>query len=121
MNKYNNEFWELLDRLAAESDIVIDRPKGTPHPRYSDFIYPLDYGYLKNTRSMDNGGIDIWIGSDIEKKIDTVICTVDVLKKDSEIKILMGCTEDEKQTVYEYHNSSDLMKGIMIRRDILAI
>jgi len=35
--------------LASANPILLDRPKGTVHPRYPDLIYPLDYGYLENT------------------------------------------------------------------------
>jgi inorganic pyrophosphatase len=65
---------------------------------------------------MDSGGIDVWLGSDPGRQIDAVICTVDLMKKDSEIKLLIGCTEEEKQTVLAFHNESAYMKGIMIRR-----
>jgi ribosomal-protein-alanine N-acetyltransferase len=115
-NESPNAFWISLDKLLTESDIVIERPKGTKHPRF-DFTYPLDYGYLKNTTSMDGGGIDIWRGSLSEMKCDAVICTVDLLKRDSEIKLLIGCTEDEKQTALKSHNDSEHMKGVIIRRD----
>lgn len=108
-------FWEGIDRLVEQSEIIIDRPKGSAHPRYPDYIYPLDYGYLKDTSSMDGGGIDVWVGSG-ERKVDAIVCTVDLLKKDSEIKILIGCTEEEKTIVYETHNESAYMKGILIRR-----
>lgn len=82
----------------------------------SNFIQSLiDYGYLKNTTSMDNAGIDVWVGT-AEKRIDAIMCTVDLMKKDSEIKILIGCTEKEKAIVYETHNETPYMKGIMIRR-----
>ena len=33
----NPEFWLALDKLIADSEIIIDRPKGSQHPRY-DFI-----------------------------------------------------------------------------------
>ncbi len=66
---------------------------------------------------MDGTGIDIWVGS-AEKKIDAVICTVDLMKKDSEIKILIGCTEEEKAIVYETHNETEFMKGVLVRRQI---
>lgn len=108
-------FWEGIDRLVEQSEIIIDRPKGSAHPRYPDYIYPLDYGYLKDTSSIDGGGIDVWVGSG-ERKVDAIVCTVDLLKKDSEIKILIGCTEKEKTIVYETHNESAYMKGILIRR-----
>lgn len=112
----NKQFWNLLDRLVSTSEIVIDRPKGSRHPRFPDLIYHVDYGYLKDTTSSDGDGIDVWVGSDESKDIDAVICIVDILKRDSEIKILIGCTEDEINTVYEFHNNSENMKGILIRR-----
>lgn len=112
---YNKEFWNALDELVKNSEIVIDRPKGSAHPRYPDYIYQVDYGYLKGTSSMDGGGIDVWVGT-AEQKIDAIMCTVDLMKQDSEIKILIGCTEEEKEIVYKTHNESEYMKGIMIRR-----
>lgn len=112
----NEKFWEALDTLVGQSEIVIDRPKGTAHPRYPAFMYPVDYGYLKDTASMDGGGIDIWVGTDPARKIDAVMCIVDVLKRDSEIKILIGCTEEETALVCRTHNESAFMKGILIRR-----
>lgn len=114
--EYNSEFWNSLENLVQQSDIVIDRPKGTVHLKYPDFLYEVAYGYLKDTSSMDGGGIDVWIGTDNDKKIDAIMCTVDLIKKDSEIKILIGCTEEEKHKIYHYHNDSENMKGILIRR-----
>lgn len=115
MNTYDVSFWSALDRLVAEANIVIDRPKGSNHPKYKAFIYPVDYGYLENTTSMDGGGIDVWRGTNGDV-IDAIIVTVDLLKKDSEIKVLIGCSEEEKQLVLTTHNDNDSMKGIMIRR-----
>lgn len=111
----NRDFWAALDKLADNSEIVIDRPKGTAHPKYPDFIYRVDYGYLKDTSSMDGAGIDVWVGSG-EKKIDAIMCIVDLLKRDSEIKILIGCKEEGKQIIYQTHNETEYMKGILIRR-----
>lgn len=115
--KMNCKFWLALDNLVGQSVIVIDRPKGTAHPRYPDFIYMVDYGFLKNTSSMDGEGIDVWVGTDEKKNIDAIICTVDLMKRDSEIKILIGCTEEEKEFVYKTHNESEHMKGILLRRE----
>ena len=115
MDRYNEDFWKALEELVSSSEIVIDRPKGSAHPRFPDFIYKVDYGYLKNTASMDGAGIDVWVGSG-EKKIDAIMCIVDMVKRDSEIKILIGCTEEEKKTVYETHNETPFMKGVLIRR-----
>ena len=115
MDGCNKDFWKALDELVSASEIVIDRPRGSAHPRFPDFIYKVDYGYLKDTASMDGAGIDVWVGSG-EKKVDAVMCIVDLMKRDSEIKILIGCTEAEKLEVYRTHNETQYMKGILIRR-----
>ena len=65
---------------------------------------------------MDGAGIDVWLGTKCDRTLDAIICTADLLKKDSEIKLLIGCTEEEKAIIYETHNESEYMKGIMIRR-----
>ena len=115
--KYDLEFWNAIDKLVSDSEIVIDRPKGARHPKYPDMLYEVDYGYLKGTSAMDGGGIDIWKGTDEGQKVDAIMCTVDLLKKDTEIKILIGCTEIEKEKIYYFHNSSEYMKGILLRRE----
>ncbi|MGV8984529.1 hypothetical protein [Clostridium sp.] len=74
MDYNNQEFWRMLDDLVSCSVIVIDRPKGSRDPKYPDMIYEVDYGYLKNTTSMDGGGIDIWRGTEEKHEIDGIIC-----------------------------------------------
>ena len=34
MNEYDEDFWNALDALVNTSVIVIDRPKGSAHPRF---------------------------------------------------------------------------------------
>lgn len=116
-NAFDKDFWEAIDKLVAESETVIDRPRGSHHPRYPHITYPVDYGYLKGTSAMDGGGIDIWRGSRIDEKVDAIICTVDLIKRDSEIKLLIGCTEEEKRLVYLFHNKNEYMKGIIVERE----
>lgn len=113
--EFDEAFWAMLDALARGSAIVIDRPRGSAHPRYPDYIYPLDYGYLADTTAMDGGGIDLWRGSAAEPTLDALLVTVDSLKRDSEIKLLLGCTEAEKQTVYRSQNEEG-MHALLIRR-----
>lgn len=114
--KYDNDFWKAVDTLVSSGKIVIDRPKGSTHPRFPNIKYEVDYGYIESTTSMDGGGIDVWIGSLAEKQVNAIICTVDLMKKDSEIKLLIGCTEEEITTVYAFHNDSEFMKGFLIKR-----
>ncbi|NPV66125.1 MAG: inorganic pyrophosphatase [Anaerolineae bacterium] len=99
-----DDFWLFLDALVAISSITIDRPAGTRHPRYPDFVYPLDYGHLDDTRTMDGEGIDVWIGSLPDREVVAVIGTVDRLKRETELKILLGCTPQEAQLALQSHN-----------------
>jgi inorganic pyrophosphatase len=112
-------FWEYLEKIVYDNEIIIDRPKGTRHPKYNEMAYVVDYGFIKGTKSMDNGGIDIFVGSVPNKIIDAIICTIDLAKRDSEIKILMGCTKDEKIKIYNFLNDSEFMKAKMIERQVI--
>ncbi len=109
-------YWEKLEALVKHCGLVIDRPKGTSHPRFPDFIYPLEYGYLAGTVAMDQGGIDVWVGSLPDRRVTGVICTVDSLKQDAEIKILLNCTPDEAQVILQTHNDGS-QSAILIMRD----
>jgi len=107
--KPDGSFWKAMTELLTTSVIVIDRPKGSTHPRYGEAIYPLDYGYLENTTSSDGSGIDVWIGS-LNSVIDQgstkiltgILCTFDTLKRDAEIKLLIGCTKEIIQVIQEF-------------------
>jgi inorganic pyrophosphatase len=87
-------FWQLADALVAASEII-DRPRGSTHPRYPEFFYPLDYGFVAQTRAIDGGGVDVWVGSLPERRVTGAIVTIDALKRDAEVKLLIGCTRDE--------------------------
>ena len=114
MSGCNSEFGQALDELVRGSEIVIDRPKGTARPRFPELIYQVDYGYRKDTASMDGAGIDV-VGSG-EKRIEAIMCILDLMKRDFEIKILIGCTEEEKAIIYKAHNATQCMNGILMRR-----
>ena len=79
-------FWTNLDLLLQSTELVIDRPRGSSHPRYPSLVYPLDYGYLKETSGGDGNELDIWRGTCTDAKLDALVCTVDHLKKDVEVK-----------------------------------
>ena len=110
-------FWTHLDELVATSEIVIDRPSGSRHPRYPGIVYPLDYGYLAGTSGGDGNEIDIWRGSMTGPRLDAVVCTVDLHKRDTEVKLLLGCTQAEKDTILRFH-SDGAMAAVLVRREV---
>jgi inorganic pyrophosphatase len=108
--KPDTSFWHSMQQLLRTTPLVIDRPQGASHPRYPDRIYPLDYGYVENTTSSDGDGIDVWLGSlntvmnnDNPKTLTGILCTFDTLKRDAEIKLLVGCSDNDIQVIRDFH------------------
>lgn len=112
----NEKFWEYMQRLVDESEIVIDRPKGSRHPKFPETIYIIDYGYLKNTGSSDGMDIDVYVGSRKSREVCAVAVTVDFVKRDSEIKILIGCTNEEVEKIQNQLGSYETAVGLIIRK-----
>jgi inorganic pyrophosphatase len=110
-------FWTRLDSLIQSAQLIVDRPKGSTHPRYPAIVYPLDYGYLMGTSAGDGDGIDVWRGSLAESSLNAIVCTVDLKKRDVEIKLLLGCTIEEQDAICEFHNNSEFMAAILIKRE----
>jgi len=111
-----SEFWNFLQKLFESSRLVVDRPKGSTHPRFPGKVYPVDCGYLEGTTSQDKGGVDIWIGSQGSKRVTGILCTVDLLKKDTELKILYECSDDEIASIDEFINDGQ-MRAVYVKFD----
>jgi len=112
----NLEFWEFLQDLVDTSQIEFDRPKGSIHQRFPNNPYPVNYGFLCGTTSLDSGGVDIWVGSLGENKVVGVLCTVDLLKRDTELKIIYDCTEEEIKSINIFVNIEQ-MRALCIKRE----
>lgn len=106
--RYSSSFWQFLETLVNSCELIIDRPKNTSHPRYPDLIYPLDYGYLHGTRAMDGDGIDVWRGSSPNGELVGLAVSVDLEKKDVEIKLLLGCNQEEISLVMDFLNGYNM-------------
>ncbi|MCX6654204.1 MAG: hypothetical protein NTY03_03675 [Candidatus Bathyarchaeota archaeon] len=50
----NETFWGHLERLLAESRVIIDVPKGTKNLKFPKELLTIDYGYLEGTSSMED-------------------------------------------------------------------
>jgi inorganic pyrophosphatase len=111
------KFWCLADDLVATSTVVLDRPRGSRHPRYPDVVYPLDYGYLTLTAGGDGSGIDVWVGSLGERQVSGAIVTLDGNKRDAEVKFLLGCTRAEAELALACHNQG-AQAGMLMWRGV---
>ncbi len=65
-------------------------------------------GICEGTRSIDGGGIDVWIGAAQIPKADAVAVSVDLEKRDAEIKILLGCSPGEERQVLDFLNGESM-------------
>ncbi len=107
--------WQKFEELIKKNGIFIDRPKGTSHPRYSNRIYPVDYGYIKNTVGADGEEIDVFVGKG-SKGVVGIVRTVDSVKHDAEIKILWNMDLEEAKMVESFLNFGG-MKATLIWRN----
>ena len=114
----SEELFAALDHLAATSAVVIDRPRGSAHPRYPAAIYPLDYGYLDGTVSADGDGIDLFRGSAVGNGVVAVAVVADIVKKDVEVKILLECTADEIGTAAAFLRDTLGLGTTVLRREV---
>jgi inorganic pyrophosphatase len=109
-------FWGFLEHLIHVSELIIDRPKGTRHPRYPEQVYPLDYGYLSSTTAGDSAEIDVWRGELDDPCLSGVVLTVDLEKRDAELKLLLGCSPEEIAAIHNFHNNGTMRAEIFLNR-----
>lgn len=118
MNTYENNafFWQKLDTLLLSSKLVVDRPRNSSHYKYSNLVYPVDYGYLNDTMSSDQSPIDVFRGSEKSNLVQAIAVSADILKKDCEVKLLVGCSEEEIHDILEFLNQTEFQKAVLLRR-----
>jgi inorganic pyrophosphatase len=110
-------FWDAADEMVRSSRLVIDRPKGSAHPRFPETVYPLDYGYLDGTSGGDGEGIDVWLGFERnpEPSVTAIVSTFDLEDRDAEVKLLVDCSPEEAQVVLAFHNDGS-MRALLVPR-----
>ena len=111
-------FWAYLNKLIVDSPVFNDRPRNSRHPRYPEIIYLLDYGHLEDNCTVGGSGVDVWLGASKSYNLRAVLLTVDLHNRDTEIKLLLGCTDEEMQLILYFQNTES-MRALLIRRPTL--
>jgi len=111
-----NLYWAEMAHLATTIKITLDRPKGQPHPKWPGLIYPLDYGYLENTSAADGEGIDVWLGSLTTRTLTGILCTFDINKRDAEVKLLLGCSDEDIKVILNFNTKG--MRYLFIKNPL---
>jgi len=47
--------------LGKKITVVIDRPFGFIHPDYPETVYPINYGYLPDTKAGNGEPVDVYV------------------------------------------------------------
>jgi inorganic pyrophosphatase len=79
-------------KIGTVVDVVVDRPKGSKHPKYPETIYPINYGFIPNTISGDGMEIDAYIIGE-EKSLKTFhgqVIAIIHRNDDVEIKLVVA-------------------------------
>lgn len=104
--------WEHWDRLIAERGVEIDRPKGTAHPRYPEWVYPLDYGFIPGTVGGDDREVDVFCGT-----AGTGLTAAFAVRHDDveEIKLLWNASPTDVERAHDFL-AGDMPVEIIWRR-----
>lgn len=113
----NAFFWQKLDTIWYGSGFILTADVGNAHPQYKHLVYPVPYGYLKDTTSATQG-IPAFRGSDKGKGISAIIVSTDILIKDVEVKVLIDCTAEEEMTILVFLNQTEFQKTLIVRRGV---
>jgi inorganic pyrophosphatase len=118
MNNLENNayFWQKIDTLYFSNRLVIAREKGSSHPKYHNLIYPVDYGYLEDTQIEQSEGIAVYKGSGSDYMVTTLVVAADILKKEIDVKLLVGCSPSEEEDILRFLNQTDFQKSVLVRR-----
>ncbi|MBW9212244.1 MULTISPECIES: Inorganic pyrophosphatase [Terrabacteria group] len=109
-------FWQKVDTLFLSSGYTILRKKGERHPQFPNLIYPADYGYVNETKSTNGNGASLYAGSENRNKITSLVIAVDILSREMDVKILVGCSPEEEEAILRYLNQTDYQKTILVRK-----
>ena len=108
--------WELWEGMIRLKGVTIERPRGAAHPAYPDIVYPIDYGYVNGTDSVDGAEMDVFRGT-ANNGLVAAIFTEDRRKGDLEAKLLVDCTPEEIYLINGFINfAPELMRGRLLMR-----
>jgi inorganic pyrophosphatase len=85
--------------MISKLGVVIDRPRGDEHPRYRRWIYPLDYGFIRETVGGDGHEVDVFCGT-----AQTGLTAAFAVRHHDveEIKLLWNTSPEEVRRAYDF-------------------
>lgn len=117
------DIWQHADQLIQRGRLHVDRACGSAHPVLPDLVYPLDYGYIEDTRGGDGEEVDVWLGSGPDDQVTALACTIDPFRRDAEVKLFYRCTPEQIQRIRDFYAPQSQASLIVLRpeRDETAV
>lgn len=86
--------------------VLVDRPLGSTHPKHADIVYPVNYGYIENTKSGDGEELDAYIlgvGEELAEFTGEVIAVIHRLDDDDDklVVVPMGTELSDDEILEE--------------------
>jgi inorganic pyrophosphatase len=89
-----NKFSKLLGK---EFEIIIDRQIGSEHPKFKNWLYPINYGYIENIKAGDGDDVDVFV-IDLDKPVKSCRAKIIAIihRTDDKEDKLVGITKDRE-------------------------
>ena len=114
--------WAGWERLIVRRGVQIDRPAGQAHPDFPRVIYPLDYGFVPETRASDGEPVDCFRGSAERLGLVGLIVTKDHRQEKREFNLLYGTPPPEVYCAHGFLNFAPrLLEGALVLRQPMHV
>lgn len=112
----NGQFWQKIDSLLLSLEYQKVVNKNSSHPHYQSLVFPVEYGHLCDGNDKFKKVCGAFMGSLKENSCDSLIVCCDLLLTQIDVKLLIGCTDDEKKSCLTFMNDITFQKAILIER-----
>lgn len=98
--------------IGKKFEVIIDRPLGSAHPKFADFFYPVNYGYIEGIKAGDGDDIDVFVlgaNKPIEKAEVKIIAVIHRTNDDEDK--LVGAINDKNYSDEEIESAVEFQES----------
>lgn len=106
--------------LGKEVEVIMDRPMGTKHPKH-DFLYEVNYGYIKDVIAPDGKELDAYylgVNEPLEKAVGKVVAIIHRIDNDDD-KLVVVPKEivlSDKKILKQVNFQEKWFKSLVVRK-----
>ena len=115
----NEGLAEPMDYLGKTVHMIVDRPKGSVHPKCPDMVYGVNYGYVENGIVMPDGDtVDVYLLG-VDEPVEAYTGTVTAVihrRDDDEDKLIVlpeGMSVTREDIRRETHFCEQYFDGVI--------